>query len=873
MNRTIAIFTLLAALLAMQLVAEDALPTVSLDSFDVREIELKLEQPPHGRVTPRIADLNDKIALVLSGGGARGLSQIGVIDELEKAGIRPNLVVGTSMGAIIGGLYAAGYSPEELRGAAMSIEWEGLLLDSPDRTNLFITQRLATEKFFLHLRFDGLKPYLPEGLSAAQELHNSLGRLCATADYTSEGDFDKLDIPFRAVTTDLRTGRPYIWDQGNLSTALRASAAIPLVISPVEYGIALLADGGLIYPIPVEIAIAESMATIIGVDATAEVIYPQELDNALLILDQMTNIMSEDRKILERRAADVIITPDLEGHGSFDFARPNWLIGRGRSETQRVIPRLKAIISYKRNIANNEDSSFICAGISGSGAELLEFGIGDSVSETNLRAELLRLFETGLYQPPECILRTHSDTAFIFIDIDPNPAFAGVEISGASLLTQDSIGAFFTQEIGQPINTTLLDSGLTRIERFYRNEGNNLAHIKATALVRGTLQVDIDEGIIEDIRVEGNEVTRDWVLLSFVPLRRGEIYRDYLLDHALTDIHATGLFKSVRPVITKGDSGAVIVFKVTEKPYWGLRIGTRYDLVTDVEGILEVSDDNFFGSAWRMNLGIYGGERRWEVYTSIEGDRIWKTYFTSKGALFAKGNEHDIWDDDEIIQTIVVNRYGLKFSIGQQIKRFGTVFAEVATERVAFGPQGEKLREYPLHRVTLKSIVDTFDKRQFPRTGKYHLTYVTFSQDILGGEYSFTKSYMGFQSYWSLGEPITFRPYIMAGYIAGGPPFFELFELGSGVDFWGFRPDQRRGNSFANTGFELRLNPLDPLFMKMGLCWGRTWEKDAKLAVEDMIWGWGVGWGLKTPIGPVKLSWGRNTEKLEEIRFSIGYDY
>ena len=75
------------------------------------------------------------------------------------------------------------------------------------------------------------------------------------------------------------------------------------------------------------------------------------------------------------------------------------------------------------------------------------------------------------------------------------------------------------------------------------------------------------------------------------------------------------------------------------------------------------------------------------------------------------------------------------------------------------------------------------------------------------------------------------------------------------------------------TGFDMRINPLAPLYVNIGLCYGRTWEKDAKLKLEDMIWGWGVGWGLETPIGPISLSWSRNTEKLEEISFFAGYDF
>lgn len=845
----------------------------SVSPFPGERIHLKLEPPASNRVTPVISTPDDKVALVLSGGGARGLSQIGIIEELEKAGIRPDLVVGTSMGAIIGGLYAAGYSSEELIEAATSIDWEDLISDSPKRTTQFLTQRLATEKFILHLRFNGFNPYLPEGLSTAHALQNKLARFCASADYTSGGDFDRLQIPFRAITTDLRTGNVYVWDEGNLSTALRASAAIPLILSPVEYKGALLADGGLVYPIPVEAAIAESMTTIISVDATADVLYPRDIDNALFVLDQITNIMAEDRKDLERGASDVVISPDLEGLGSFDFSQGGRVIEQGRKAAIAAIPRLKAIIAYKQKAGEGDDKSYIVGVLTGENRKLLDIEPGDSISMNELRARLRDVFATGQYQPPECYLTYRRDTIDIKVNISENPIFRGVEISGAEILPQWVVDSIFEDKIGKPINTVALDIGLAEIEKYYRQRGYNLGHIIEAALVKGKLQVECDEGLIEEIRVEGNKNTAEWVIRSFIPFEVGDFYRDQLLNEALTNLHATELFESVRPVISHGDSGAIVTFELIEKPYWGLRFGARYDMLNDVEGIFEVGDDNFAGLALRLNLGIFGGERRWEAYSNLEADRIWRTYITGKAGFFAHGEEYDVWQDDSISATHVVNRYGLVFSLGQQIVRLGTVFGEIATERVAFGPQGEKLREYPLNRLTLKSIVDTYDKRQFPRSGKYHYSYITFSQDILGGEYSFTKSYMGFESYWTWIDALTFHPYIMGGYMAGGSPFFEEFEIGENIQFWGFREDQRRGNSFAKAGFDLRLNPLDPLYMNMGVCYGRTWEKDAKLELEEMIFGWGVGWGLKTPLGPVKFSWGRNTENMEEIYFSIGFDY
>ncbi len=826
--------------------------------------------PQRGRVWPVLSNSTGKIALVLSGGGARGLSQIGVIQKLEEYNIRPNLVIGTSTGAIIGGLYAAGYTSDELAEIVEDIEWEHLLSDSPERTKLFLTQRMATERFLLHLRFSGLRLDIPEGLSAGQVLFNHLAKLCAAADYAAGGDFNNLHISFRAVATDLRTGKVYIFDSGNLASVLRASAAVPLLLSPVETDTALFADGGLIYPIPVEIAQGEDATYIVAVDATAEVVYPRELDNALYILDQTTNIMAEDKKDIERQIADIVITPDFDGHGSFDFSNIQWLIERGALAAESLMPDIAGPI--KNNGDNNNEFLYV-KNIHGEGAELLDIEVGDGISVQEIERKLCSIYSTGTYELPEVTVTDYNDSVNLEVHICENPPFAGVSVENAPLLPEDSLAIFFNSKVGEPTNLAALDSGLAKIEDFYYNNGYTLAHIPNAIFRGGRLNFRVDEGLIERIEVIGNVRTKDWVVRSFIPLTEGERYREAKIDRTLADLHATGLFDAVTPHISRGDSAAVLTFDVVEKPYLGLKLGVRYDLINGAEGAIEIGDDNFLGYAWRFNIGAFGGVRRWNAYSQLSGDRIWRTYLTGNVTVFAEGTEYDLWQDGEIAGTDVVNRYGLNISMGQQIKRLGTVFAELGTEYVEFGPQHRELKGYPLHRLTLRSMVDSFDDRQFPRRGKYHLSYITFSQDILGGEYSFTKSYIGFQSYWTWLKPLTFRPYIVGGYMAGGPPFFEQFELGDAVGFWGFRGDERRGNSFAKTGFELRLNSLAPLYIISGVSYGRVWEKDAKLELEEMIWGWGGGFGLATPLGPAKITWGRNTEKLEEVRFSVGYEF
>ena len=166
-----------------------------------------------------------RIGLALSGGGARGFAHIGVLKALDDAGIPIDYIAGSSMGSIIGGLYAAGHTPDELERITLETDWNQLFLDDPGRANLFVTQKMDQTDHTIQLRLNGLQPHIPSGLSAGQKLQLLFTSLTASANYLADGDFSRLPIPFLAVATDLTTGERVVLGQGNLAEAMRASAA------------------------------------------------------------------------------------------------------------------------------------------------------------------------------------------------------------------------------------------------------------------------------------------------------------------------------------------------------------------------------------------------------------------------------------------------------------------------------------------------------------------------------------------------------------------------------------------------------------------------------------------------------------------------
>ena len=209
----------------------------------------------------------ERVGLVLSGGAARGLAHIGVLKALEEQGVMIDAIAGTSMGAVVGGLYAAGYSVSELEQLATELDWQQALSDAPPRADIPFRRKQDDRDFLvkqkLSFRDDGSLG-LPLGLLQGQNLALLLEKLFARAGAVE--DFDQLPIPFRAVAADIATGETVVFADGHLALAVRASMSIPAVLTPVEVEGRLLVDGGISNNIPVDIAREMGVDRVIVVD-------------------------------------------------------------------------------------------------------------------------------------------------------------------------------------------------------------------------------------------------------------------------------------------------------------------------------------------------------------------------------------------------------------------------------------------------------------------------------------------------------------------------------------------------------------------------------------------------------------------------------
>ena len=288
-----------------------------------------------------------KVGLVLSGGAARGLAHVGVLKALEEQGIHIDAIAGTSMGAVIGGLYASGYKIDELEKLALSIDWKEALSDAPEREDVPFRRKQDDRDFLvkqkLSFRDDGSLG-LPLGVIQGQNLALLLESLLAHS--SDIRDFDKLPIPFRAVATDIVNGEKVVFRKGHLPQVIRASMSIPAVFAPVEINGQLLVDGGMVDNIPVDVAREMGVDIVIVVDIGTPLRGRKELNTVFDILNQSITLMTRSNsevQLASLKPDDILIQPVLASYGTTDFGRSADIINAGYRATQILEKRLASL--------------------------------------------------------------------------------------------------------------------------------------------------------------------------------------------------------------------------------------------------------------------------------------------------------------------------------------------------------------------------------------------------------------------------------------------------------------------------------------------------------------------------------------------------
>jgi len=280
-----------------------------------------------------------RVGLALSGGAALGLAHIGVLKVLEREGIDFVGIAGNSMGSLVGGVYAAGYSAAQIESIALTADWNRLFSSRPGFGAQYLQERQQAQRYVLQLRHRNFVPYLPSGLVPLQNVELLLNRLLAEIEFNTGYDFDRLVIPYRAVAVDIKKGELLVLKKGRLEQAIRASIAIPGVFSPEVIEGRELVDGGVMEYLPVEAVKEFKPDFIIAVLTMRRAETPSKslIDIASRSLDLMGVAGVERAKGM----ADVVIEPDVSRFLHSDFARAKELIAAGESAAIAAMPIIR----------------------------------------------------------------------------------------------------------------------------------------------------------------------------------------------------------------------------------------------------------------------------------------------------------------------------------------------------------------------------------------------------------------------------------------------------------------------------------------------------------------------------------------------------
>jgi NTE family protein len=300
------------------------------------------------------APARKKVAVVLSGGGAKGAAHIGALRVIEDAGIPIDMIVGTSMGSIVGGLYSIGYTPDQMDSLVTTQNWAMLLSDRPRRTDQTILERDSEATYLVSLPFGKKFNDIAVGGfiqgSNLKILFNDL-----MVGYADSIDFNRMPIPFACVAADIVTGRQVVFHEGVLPTAIRASMSIPGAFTPVYIGDEVLVDGGVVNNFPTDVARSMGADVIIGVDVQSELKDKDELRSAPAVLAQIVELAIQQNTYQRNvKLADVYVKVDVSGYSSASFNRPalDTLIQRGYDAT---LAEWDKIVELKNEIGITDD--------------------------------------------------------------------------------------------------------------------------------------------------------------------------------------------------------------------------------------------------------------------------------------------------------------------------------------------------------------------------------------------------------------------------------------------------------------------------------------------------------------------------------------
>lgn len=838
-----------------------------------------------------------KVGLVLSGGGARGLTHLGVLRGFEKYNFPIDLIVGTSMGSVVGGLHAAGQSVDQLEDSMRKIDWDAILSDATERQNLFIGQKAINDRYLVNIRFDGLQAFIPTSLTSGQKILTIITDELYKTESSVVYDFDNLEIPFRAISTDLISGKRVVIGKGDLAEAINASVAVPLLFSPVVWDDMLLVDGGLSANFAVDAAKSLGMDVVIVVDNTSPLKNRENLGAPWEIADQVTTILQQSANKEQIQQADLVIKPDISNISSSDFGKIDEMIIKGESAVDNLVSELYALLENDDlgEVQINYDyDSFNINFINSTELNPYQYPLyaenSHSISQAQIKYDIESLFSQGIYQHVFASIDTSDGKNVLKYNLTVNETVSEVRYINNDLFADSTLFQISKIKLDEPLNNNLLHKGLMEIKRQYRRNGYVLIQFTDVEFdpLTGILSIHIDEGRIEEIRIEGNEISTDFVILREFPQKINNAYNSKLVKTGIDNIYNTQLFEKVSVNVDREDNKYILIIKVVENKNTVLRLGGKAGSERGAQLYAEWANENFLGKAYKLSFNGRYGEMDRNIGFNYRVDRVFESLFTVRFRAYYDWKRFPYIVNDIKSGEFKEERKGVKFGIGLQLKKLGQISVELRLENVKDSPYSGNLTEEEKKRVTqnselrtlsVKSVTDKRDNIAFATSGIYNIWFwETANQQIAQGQEKYTKAYVNLEAFYTYWTRHTFHFRGLIGIGDNTLPFSEWFRVGGLNDFIGLHNYEYFGRQVILANLEYRfLLPfqiLSDIYVALRYDIGGVWETpDLVLKSEDFFTGFG-GWiGLNTLLGPLYIGYGDTSNKKGVFYISLGYDF
>ncbi len=835
------------------------------------------------QIAPAMQPARQTVGLALSGGGANGMAQIGVLKALEEENIPIDFITGTSIGAIIGGLYSTGYTASELEQFAENLPWNELLAfkDEGSRGNTFIEQQKIRDRATIAIRFSNFKLLLPRSLSSAQNLTRTLDLLCLNAPYHPQHSFDDLPVAFRAVTTDLVSAQRVTLDKGSLSEAMVASSTVPVLFQPVEIGEWKLADGGLVANLAVDELERAGISYNIAVDTRGSLYtIADDIDIPWKAADQAMTILIELQYPRQLEKADVVIAPDVGGNTALDFSDIPGLIAAGyrsgKALASKIREEIKLPVQQKTPLESYRTTLTVSGLPQAHASDFHQAGqiIGNSASAEEA---LTKLLETGLFTHVHAVADPAKGTLQFFAETTPfiERVIVDGPAEGPDKLAVDSC---FADILGRWYTSSEGSRALENLLRLYRSIGLSLVNIDTTAVSGKTLTITMTDGRPGGIIIAQNrKITRPTPVNRELRIDTSKVLEMKNVERSIDNLLGTGAFSRVSVGIAENDQDETdprLRIRLDEKPGNVLRLGLRYDETYNAQALFDLRNENLNGTANSIGGWAKISEKDNRLNLEYYMPRIGSTNLTFMTKLFYNHLVSDLRTVPfssnlfahfkDSYDRYSFERYGWTSAFGTRLGKNGQLLLDLTLQHAeSFTTDNPAL--YPednndMASVALEFTLDNRDDSLLPTSGRY--SYL---------QYRLAPSLLNHNTFWIFSgeheENISFDDATSAQLSANlglsdpETPFTEQFFIGGAGSaysrrFIGLKERDLKGTNMLILGTNIRYSPdiaiIFPSSFELYYNVGQVW--DEAFSPEEMIHGIGAGLTWKTPIGPARFT-------------------